>query len=106
MVEIELDVNKSVADNAADYYNRSKKAKSKLAGLKKAIADSKKQIKQSKEKLEIEKEKVEIKKKVKRKWFEDYYKGQIATQSLKEETQHTATNIKEKRANAKKNIAR
>lgn len=72
MTEIELDVNKSVADNAADYYSRSKKAKAKLSGLEKAIYDSKKQIKEMKEKLVIEKENVEIKKKRKKKWFEGF----------------------------------
>lgn len=45
MVEVELDIKKNVEQNAAFYYNESKKYKRKIDGLKKAIEDTEKLIK-------------------------------------------------------------
>ena len=41
MVEIELDINKSVEQNAEFYYNRAKKAKAKIQGIQKILQEQK-----------------------------------------------------------------
>lgn len=71
-MELELDLTKSVPDNAACYYEQSKKARKKLEGLKDAIAETRKELKRKQEKAE-EKAKVVRKKKRERDWYEKYH---------------------------------
>ena len=66
-MKIWIDTTKSLEENAAHYYEKSKKAKQKLEGLKKAIHVSKKKL-QSLEKDE-EKAKVTYEKPPEKKWY-------------------------------------
>jgi predicted ribosome quality control (RQC) complex YloA/Tae2 family protein len=75
-MEIEIDLTKSVDENAGDYFNLSKKAKKKLEGARDALVRSKKDL----VKLEKEEEKfmaIEIKKQAKkekkREWYEKFH---------------------------------
>ena len=43
-MEIEINLNKSVDENAGDYFELAKKAKKKLEGAKKALEESKKKL--------------------------------------------------------------
>jgi len=75
MVEIELDIKKSVEENAGDYYNKAKKAKKKLQGIKKIIKEAEQkleQIKQQKTKLLEEFQKQKPAKKPKKQWYEKF----------------------------------
>jgi predicted ribosome quality control (RQC) complex YloA/Tae2 family protein len=75
-MELEFDLNKSVDENAGDYFNRSKKAKKKLEGAKEALKLSRKRL----EKLEkeeskfwVEEKKKQEKKERKREWYERFH---------------------------------
>jgi len=71
MVEIILDPSKTLQQNAAYYFEKGKKAKSKLEGIKKTIdLYNSKLIKVEKEQIQIE----EAKERVKRtpKWYERF----------------------------------
>lgn len=73
-MKISIDINKSVAQNAAFYYELSKTMKKKLEGAKKALEDTKRKI----QKLERQKDlkaketKVKEKPKSKKEWFEKF----------------------------------
>ncbi|MCD6230240.1 MAG: DUF814 domain-containing protein [Candidatus Diapherotrites archaeon] len=73
-METELDLRKTLRQNANLYYSKSKKAKAKLAGVKTALEESKKQLKEVLEKKQVlENEKIELKKKRQAKWFEKFH---------------------------------
>jgi len=61
-VEIELDIKKSVEDNATEYFDRAKKAKKKLEGAASAIQKFKDKLEKLKNNQETEKEEFERKK--------------------------------------------
>ncbi|RLF63327.1 MAG: fibronectin-binding domain-containing protein [Thermoplasmata archaeon] len=67
-VEVCMDVRKSVAQNANEKYNESKKAREKIEGAKEAIEKTLDKLKKCKEEV-IERQ---IKKSAKKFWFEDY----------------------------------
>ncbi len=69
-VEIELDVDKSVGENAGMYYDRAKKMREKVKGAKDALAKAREEIKAVKKREE--KKKKEIRKNRRRFWFEKY----------------------------------
>lgn len=60
-MKIEIDLNKSIEENAVNYFEKSKLAKKKIAGLKRAIINQNKTHKPKKEKNTI-----------KKKWFQKY----------------------------------
>jgi predicted ribosome quality control (RQC) complex YloA/Tae2 family protein len=64
-MEIEIDLNKTLEQNAAEYFEKSKKAKRTIVGLEKAILAQK-----NKKEIQIEKQE---KKERKKKWFEKYH---------------------------------
>jgi len=76
MVEIILDISKSVEKNAEEYYEKAKKAKKKYTGAEKALKESIEKLeKLKKEKEKIlkkikEEEKEKLKKKPKKEWYE------------------------------------
>jgi predicted ribosome quality control (RQC) complex YloA/Tae2 family protein len=69
-MQIKLNFNKTLEENAEEYFQKAKKARKKLAGAKKAIEISKQKLAESSEKKE--KPKQEPKKPVKRDWFEKF----------------------------------
>ncbi|HLD39713.1 MAG TPA: NFACT RNA binding domain-containing protein [Candidatus Nanoarchaeia archaeon] len=75
-MEIEFDLTKSVEENAAKYFEESKKAKKKLEGAKKALAETKKKLdlllKQESQFMEEQAEKL-VKKEKKREWYEKFH---------------------------------
>src|SRR3989344_5249827 len=75
-MEIEIDLNKSLEENAGVYFDLSKRAKKKLAGAKTALEESHqklaKLLKEEDKFLETEKEK-EQKKAKKREWYEKFH---------------------------------
>lgn len=72
MMQVSIDLRKNLQQNAALYYERSKKAKKKLQGAEKAIEDMKKKIQKiQKEKLP-DKEQKAIRKR-KKQWFEKFH---------------------------------
>ncbi|MCD4739766.1 NFACT RNA binding domain-containing protein [archaeon] len=71
-MEVELDLTKSIPENAALYYEQSKKSKKKLEGLREAIQKTKKELTLKQEKAE-EIAKQTRKKKREREWYEKYH---------------------------------
>jgi predicted ribosome quality control (RQC) complex YloA/Tae2 family protein len=71
-MKIELDARKSVHDNAAVYYNKAKRIRAKIPGLKKAIADTKKAI-EAEEASEAAYEPPQKKAVREREWFEKFH---------------------------------
>jgi len=70
-----LDLTRSIPENAAEYYERAKKAGRKLEGAQKAIADTRKKIDELKKRVESETEAVRAEAPEKRKekaWFEKF----------------------------------
>ena len=74
-MKIELDLTKTLAQNADEFFQKSKKAKKKLEGLEKAIIDSEKKLSSMDQvSVQIEKEKKEkLLKKRKKQWFERFH---------------------------------
>ncbi len=74
MVRITLKLNKSVEQNATEYFEKSKKAKRKLDGIRTTIARFEKRYEEVVKKQEIALKKQEEKKKIVRKnfWFEKF----------------------------------
>ena len=74
-MEIEIDLNKSVEENAGIYFEKAKKAKKKLKGALGALEESKKKLeklmKEEEKFLEEEGEKA-VKKERKREWYEKF----------------------------------
>ncbi|MBD3262688.1 MAG: DUF814 domain-containing protein [Candidatus Altiarchaeales archaeon] len=70
-MRIDIDLRKSLPENAQTYYDASKKAKRKLPGLKKALEDTQKKINNLS--LKDVKQKISApKKKPKKKWYEKF----------------------------------
>ena len=75
MVRIELDIKKSLEENASSYFEKAKKAKKKIAGAKKALEKAREKQKCLEEKKDVEIKAAEAKKeKTKRKaqWYEKF----------------------------------
>jgi predicted ribosome quality control (RQC) complex YloA/Tae2 family protein len=70
-MKIKIFLNKSVAENAAYYYEQSKEARKKREGLLAAIEQTKKEIHEAKKKQAEKKEVVKIKRE--KKWFEKFH---------------------------------
>jgi len=70
-MQIELSLEKSIEENAAEYFEKAKKAKKKLVGLQKAILETREKI-QELERTPIQ-EKTRLVKKRKRQWFEVFH---------------------------------
>ncbi|MFH0701600.1 MAG: NFACT RNA binding domain-containing protein [Candidatus Woesearchaeota archaeon] len=73
---IEIDLNKSVDENAGNYFDLAKKAKKKIEGAKRALEDTKKKLEelQKKEHQFMEEEqKRQAKKEIKREWYEKFH---------------------------------
>jgi predicted ribosome quality control (RQC) complex YloA/Tae2 family protein len=69
-MKAEINTRKSIQDNAADYYDRAKKIKSKIAGLRDAIETTKKLIEQEEKKhSELPEKKIARQKE----WFEKFH---------------------------------
>ena len=74
-MQIELELNRSVDDNASGYYEKAKKARKKIDGVNKAIEIASKKLGTiSDDELRLEEKKAEKSKKVDRKkeWYEAY----------------------------------
>ncbi len=71
-MDIELDLDKNAFENAAVYYQKSKKAKRKLPGLRQAIEKTKKSLEKESLRLEAEKQRVP-KKRRERDWYEKFH---------------------------------
>ena len=71
---VAISIDKSVSENAAFYYEKAKKAKSKLSGVKKALKESEMKLKLVREKKVREEEKMPRKpvEKPKPKWYEKF----------------------------------
>ena len=75
-MEIEIDLNKSVDENAGDYFNYAKKAKKKLQGAKEALEESKKKLaklEQQEEKFQEKELEKQNKVERKREWYEKFH---------------------------------
>ncbi|MEM3455115.1 MAG: NFACT RNA binding domain-containing protein [Candidatus Micrarchaeia archaeon] len=73
-MEIIIDHNKEVFDNANTYFENSKKMKRKLEETRKAIEETRKEIEKEKEKLKEKKqEKQDEKKQEKKEWYTQYH---------------------------------
>lgn len=76
MVDIEIDLQKSVEQNAGIYFERSKKAKKKAEGTLKALEESKKklaQLQKEEHTFVAEEEKKLLKKERKKEWYEKFH---------------------------------
>lgn len=75
-MDLEIDLNKTVDENASQYFELSKKARKKLEGAKKALIESQKKLselqKQENKFVEEEKQKQE-KREIKREWYEKFH---------------------------------
>ncbi|MCK4588906.1 MAG: DUF814 domain-containing protein [Nanoarchaeota archaeon] len=76
-MEIELDVTKSIEQNAEIFFEKAKKAKKKLEGAGKALYESRKKLekleKEKEKELEKIKEKAVEKKERKKEWYEKFH---------------------------------
>ncbi|MBU2476190.1 DUF814 domain-containing protein [Candidatus Micrarchaeota archaeon] len=73
-MKIEIDLNKSLHENASVYFQKSKKSKKKLEGLKKAVKDTERKLEKLREKENIrEEKKAVLVKKRSKKWFEKFH---------------------------------
>tara|TARA_Y100000310_G_C20669049_1_gene809233 strand:+ start:455 stop:1234 length:780 start_codon:yes stop_codon:yes gene_type:complete len=75
-MEVEIDLKKSLEENAGIYFDKAKKAKKKLKGAAEAIEQTKKQLaKLEKEESKFlkEEEKKEVKKVRKKEWYEKFH---------------------------------
>jgi len=73
-MEIEIDLNKSVEENAGVYFDKAKKAKKKLKGALEALEESKKKLsKLEKEEEKFVEEEKKVKKEKKREWYEKFH---------------------------------
>lgn len=70
-MKITLDFRKTVDENAADYFEKSKKAKKKLKGALKALEQSRLKLKKAEEEVVVAEES-KIKKIQKREWYEKF----------------------------------
>ncbi len=71
-MKINLDVSKSIEENAAVYYEKAKKAKRKLEGAEEAIGKSVLKLEQAKKKQEESEKKAEEKVSRKKEWYEKF----------------------------------
>ncbi|MDP2973796.1 MAG: NFACT RNA binding domain-containing protein [Candidatus Diapherotrites archaeon] len=69
-MEVELDLDKSVEENASEYFERSKKVKKKLQGLMQAIAETEEKLNRL-QAVPVEKKQVAIKRKMQ--WFQAFH---------------------------------
>ena len=77
MTEVTLNINKSIEQNTAIYYEKAKKAKKKLKGALRAIETTKKKLaelekKKAQEQEKIEKETAKKPKPEKKQWYENF----------------------------------
>ena len=75
MVNLVLDLKKSIDENAAVYFERAKKIKKKIEGAGKALSDNLKKLKElelKKEKIDSEKSKTRESKERKHEWYEKF----------------------------------
>jgi len=75
-METEIDLNKSVEENAGVYFDGAKKAKKKLKGVLEALEDSKKKLRKlllEEEKFLEKEEEKKVKKEKKREWYEKFH---------------------------------
>lgn len=75
-MELEIDLNKSVDENAGIYFDLAKKSKKKLEGAKAALEETKKKLEQlqkQEEKFFKQEEEKRQKKEVKREWYEKFH---------------------------------
>lgn len=71
-MKISIDINKSVAQNAAFYYELSKTMKKKLEGTKKAIEQTNLKIQKLKRQSNLKAKITKVKEKTKKEWFEKF----------------------------------
>ena len=72
-MKVEIDLEKSVGENASVYYEKAKKARKKLEGLKEALVKTEKEVKKLEAaKVDEKDDKKVVRKKVKRNkdWYE------------------------------------
>ncbi|MEK6937588.1 MAG: NFACT RNA binding domain-containing protein [Nanoarchaeota archaeon] len=75
-MQIDIDLNQSVDENAGTYFDLAKKAKKKIEGAKRALEDTKKKLEelQKKEHQFMEEEqKRQAKKEIKKEWYEKFH---------------------------------
>lgn len=71
-MKVKIDLNKSIFENAATYYDKSKKLKKKAADTQKAIDNTKKELaKAEKEGKKVQEKKPEVKEKAK--WYQKFH---------------------------------
>lgn len=74
-MEVELDIRKSVQENAAEYFEKAKKLKKKLEGIKKTIAENEAKLEfENQKQKRLEEKSLQKTKKAERKkeWFEKF----------------------------------
>ncbi len=72
-MKVEIDISKSLEENAAAYYERAKKLKAKIKGVEKIIEEAKRKLKNLEAKKSIQKKKAEPKKEERKKeWYEKF----------------------------------
>jgi len=75
-MEIELNLKKNAYENASEYFERSKKAKEKLAGARKACEQTRAELERA-EKEQVQVHEPRIKEKKERKWYDKFRHFQI-----------------------------
>lgn len=72
MVKISVSLEKSVHENASDYFDKAKKAKKKIEGAKVALQKTQKKLKNLQKNKPENVDELVIKKKTKREWYEKF----------------------------------
>lgn len=74
MTKINIDLTKSIEENASLYFEKAKKAKKKLEGAKEALAESEQKLLKLKKEQKLEEEKAKEKKvERKKQWYEKFH---------------------------------
>jgi len=75
-MQVEIDLNKSVDENAGVYFDLAKKAKKKIEGAQKAAEESKRKLEELQDKelqFQEEEQKRQAKKEIKKEWYEKFH---------------------------------
>lgn len=72
MTRIELEIKKNIEQNAESYFEKSKKAKKKIEGVKKILSQTEQKLTEINSKATILEEKENLKKKIKKDWYEKF----------------------------------
>ncbi|MFT4250286.1 MAG: NFACT RNA binding domain-containing protein [Candidatus Woesearchaeota archaeon] len=80
-MQIRLDLTKNLQENAAEYFQKAKKAKNKLPGAQQALTKAQEKAKKSKEETQKTQQRIQLQK-PKEHWYHKYHWSKTTTENL------------------------